>query len=176
MISPLGKLIRSCAKPVKTRDHYARLLKSNFIECISSVLFRREAIIKASGFNPALQASEDYDLCLRITREHPVCCHSTFIAEYRLHGTNASHRSELMLTSTLHVLHSQAPYAFQSFKRSVCYACGLWLWRRKYGRQLTRELANVWPGGAGRRLEQWRFLARMYPQGSGGACDPCVAC
>ncbi len=165
IVSHSRQLIRSCNKPLKTRDYYARLLKSNFIECTSSVLFRRDLLMLAGGFNPELHAAEDYDLYLRMARKHPICCHSDVLAEYRLHKTNSSHKSELMLTSTLRVFHSQYAYAFTSFRRSACYLYGQWFWRRKYGRQLTRELAARRTNKTADYRKQWRTLARTYPLG-----------
>lgn len=165
IVSYSGDLIRYCSKPLNTRDCYARLLKSNFIECTSTVLFRREIIVLAGGFKPGLSAAEDYDLYLRIAREHPICCHSGVVAEYRLHKTNVSHKSELMLSSTLQVVYSQNAYAFTSFRCGCCYLYGLWFWRRKYGRQLTRELATNRSNRMPAPLSRWAALARNYPIG-----------
>jgi hypothetical protein len=48
--------------------------------------------------------AEDYELYLRIARVRPICCHAVIVAEYRMHETNTSRNSELMLTTTLQVL------------------------------------------------------------------------
>ena len=66
-------------------SHYEELLKSNFIEMISSVLFRRSVLLEIGGFDTNLRVAEDYELYLRIARVYPICCHSTLMAEYRLH-------------------------------------------------------------------------------------------
>ena len=166
VISRLGRFIGNREKPLNRPDYYAWLLKSNFIECISSVMFRREILPLAGGFNTRLHAAEDYDLYLRVAREYGICCHGEVVSEYRVHRTNVSHDSELMLTSTLRVVYAQRPYVFKDFRRCCCFSFGLWSWRRKYGRQLTRELATRRNGdGSPRGLEPWRTLAWTYPTG-----------
>ena len=51
-----------------TGDIYELLLKSNFVETISSVLFRRDVFSRVGGFDPTLRAAEDYDLYLRVAK------------------------------------------------------------------------------------------------------------
>lgn len=166
IISHAGKLLRSRKKPLKKRDYYACLLKSNFVECISSAIFRSDCVERRDWFRRGLHAAEDYEFYMELAREHGICCHGEIVAEYRLHHSNASHDSELMLASTMHVVCAQRPYAFTSLKRCYCFSYGLWLWRRKYGRQLTRQLATLRKGdSAARELEPWRLLARTYPTG-----------
>jgi glycosyltransferase involved in cell wall biosynthesis len=166
VVSSSGRLIRSREKPLNKCDYYARLLKSNFIECISSAVFRRDIFPLAGWFNTGLDAAEDYDLYLRLAREHAICCHGDVVSDYRLHQTNVSRNSELMLTNTLRVVHAQRPYVFNNLRRCCCFGYGLWSWRRRYGRQLTRQLATLRDGeGAARGLEPWRRLARTYPAG-----------
>ncbi len=162
VISHSGRLIRRREKPLNERDYYAQLLKSNFIECISSVIFRREIFAQVGFFNTELHAAEDYDFYLRAAREHKIFCYSELVTEYRLHQTNVSHDSELMLTSTLRVVHAQRRYAFKNLRRWYCFTYGLLSWRRKYGRQLTKELATRRNGDG---LGAWRKLATNYPIG-----------
>lgn len=165
LITEFGGLIRNRRKPVGLRDPYARLLRSNFIECTSSVLFRRDLLVQCGGFREQLTVGEDYDLYLRLVRVYRICMHAETVAEYRMHQNNISHRSALMLTTTLRVLHSQRPHAWVSLKRAACYVWGAWSWRRKYGRQLTRELAtDRSPDSLLRQRELW-LLARAYPLG-----------
>jgi glycosyltransferase involved in cell wall biosynthesis len=166
MITRSGAFIRSRKKPLNKRDYYAWLLKSNFIECISSVVFRREIFALAGWFATGLRAAEDYDFYLRIAREHAVCCHPAVVSDYRVHQTNVSHNAELMLTSTLGVVYAQRLYALNDFSRCCCFGYGLWSWRRKYGRQLTKQLATCRNGnGPASDSKPWRTLARTYPIG-----------
>jgi glycosyltransferase involved in cell wall biosynthesis len=146
--------------------HYEALLKSNFIEMISSVLFRRSVFDEVGGFDPTIRVAEDYDLYLRIARVRPICCHAVIVAEYRMHRTNTSRNSELMLTTTLQVLNRQRRYVRYDARRLLAFCDGVRSWRKQYGRQLASELASsfsaIRPDHLHRKL---RILARCYPQG-----------
>ncbi len=103
---PLGEPVINHA----TGDHYARLLKSNFIGMHATVMYKREILESLNGFDVALKACEDYDLYFRITREHPVFCHTDIVADYRQHGNNMSSNAGLMLKKALAVHHKQSAY------------------------------------------------------------------
>lgn len=162
-ISKDGEIIRTCDQEIRSHDYYATLLRSNFIECPASAIYRRDAFLQLGGFNPELKVTEDYALYLRLARHNMICCHGAVIAEYRLHANSISQRSALMLTTTLQVIQSQRRYVLTQPRRFLDYLHGIWFWRRKYGRQLTRELAlrethevAAW---------HWFVLARLYPPG-----------
>lgn len=165
-ISADGRHLKNSLKVAALHSHYESLLKSNFIEMISSVLFRRRVFEEVGAFDSALRVAEDYDLYLRIARVRPICCHTAVIAEYRIHTANASHNSELMLITTLQVLKSQACYMGDAVGRLQAYREGVRAWRTQYGRQLTMELATGWAALAGKPLcRKLAVLAVYYPQG-----------
>jgi glycosyltransferase involved in cell wall biosynthesis len=146
--------------------HYEALLKSNFIEMISSVLFRRRVFEEVGGFNSTLPVSEDYELYLRIARLRPICCHPVVVAEYRRHKGNISLNSERMLITTLQVLKDQEQYIGDDFTRQQAFREGLRTWRRQYGRQLAAELARSSSSlGMDPLQRKLRLLANNYPQG-----------
>jgi glycosyltransferase involved in cell wall biosynthesis len=159
-----GSHLANSVKPFDVHHHFEMLLKSNFIEMISTVLFRRSVVEEVGGFDPTLRVAEDYDLYLRIARLHPICSHTAIVAEYRKHGTNTSLNSELMLITTLRVLKSQARYSRHNFRRLLAYCEGIRTWRKQYGRQLATELA-----GGHLRIPALRhkllILTTYYPQG-----------
>lgn len=161
-----GSHLANSDKACEVHRHYEALLKSNFIEMISSVLFRRSVFDEVGGFDTALRVAEDYDLYLRIARVRPICCHAVIVAEYRMHGTNMSRNSELMLTTTLQVLHRQARYVRYDVHRLLAFCDGIRSWRRQYGRQLASEVARshsaIRPDHLRRKLQ---ILAYRYPQG-----------
>jgi glycosyltransferase involved in cell wall biosynthesis len=165
-VSEDGSHLRDSRKNCLVAAHYEALLKSNFIEMISSVLFRRSVVEQVGAFNTGLRVAEDYELYLRIARDHPICCHRSVVAEYRLHQTNASRNSALMLTMTLQVLAGQAPYVRSHLRRLLAFLEGTRLWRRQYGRQLASELAGsastLPPDQLRRKL---LLLTNYYPQG-----------
>jgi glycosyltransferase involved in cell wall biosynthesis len=165
-ISGNGSHLAPSQKPFLTRYHFEALLRSNFIEMISSVMFRKDVLEKVGGFDTSLRVAEDYDLYLRIARDHAICCHRAVVAEYRWHQSNASHNSELMLTMTLQVLQSHARHARRNFRHTLAYLTGLRSWRKQYGRQLASELfrsySRLRPEVLRRKL---LTLLNYYPQG-----------
>jgi glycosyltransferase involved in cell wall biosynthesis len=165
-VSADGSHLANSRKDCLAGSHYEALLKSNFIEMISSVLFRRNVFDEVGGFDTGLRVAEDYELYLRIAREHPICCHPTVVAEYRKHQANASHNSELMLTMTLSVLRSQACYIRGDARRLFAFLEGLRTWRRQYGRQLVSELVRSFSTLQAHHLRRklW-LLLNHYPQG-----------
>jgi glycosyltransferase involved in cell wall biosynthesis len=165
-ISPDGAHLRDSHKRCLPASHYEALLRSNFIEMISSVLFRRVMLEQVGGFDTALSVAEDYELYLRIARNYPICSHHSVVAEYRMHQTNASRNSELMLMMTIQVLKRQAPFVRRHPRRVFAFLDGLRIWRRQYGRQFASELANsasrLHPGQLRRKL---LLLGSYYPLG-----------
>ena len=165
-VSKDGSHLADSRKDCLAASHYEALLRSNFIEMISSVLFRRCVLDEVGGFDTGLRVAEDYELYLRIAREYPICCHSTVVAEYRMHQTNTSHNSELMLTMTLQVLKSQARYIRSDARRLFAFLDGLRTWRRQYGRQLASELARSFSSLPVHHLRRkLLLLLKHYPQG-----------
>ena len=161
-----GAYLSGSRKASLRSSHYEELLKSNFIEMISSVLFRRSVLVEIGGFDTTLRVAEDYELYLRIARVYPICCHAGLMAEYRMHQTNASHNSELMLGMTLQVLRRQGQYVRSDRRRLFAFLAGLRNWRKQYGRQLALELARsscVLDVGHLRR--KLLLLLAHYPQG-----------
>ena len=165
-LSADGSRVAASRKDCLTDSHYEALLKSNFIEMISSVLFRRSVLEQLGGFDTGLRVAEDYELYLRIARDYPMCCHPAVVAEYRLHLGNTSHDSELMLTMTLQVLRSQARYVRGDARRLFAFLEGVGRWREKYGRQLAAELARSFSSLHGHPLRRkLLLLVEHYPQG-----------
>ena len=141
-------------------------MKSNFIEMISSVLFRRSIFNEVGGFDATLRVAEDYELYLRIARALPICCHTAIVAEYRKHGANTSRNSELMLTTTLKVLEGQARFVRNDAGRLIAFREGVRSWRKQYGRQLASELAHSYSTlPMDHLLRKMLRLAVHYPQG-----------
>ncbi len=165
-VSQDGSHLANSRKEYLAASHYEALLRSNFIEMISSVLFRRRVLDEVGGFNTELRVAEDYELYLRIARKYPVCSHLAVVAEYRRHQENTSHNSELMLSMTVGVLRSQARYIRGDARRLFAFLEGLRTWRRQYGRQLASELARTFSTVQGHDLRRkLLLLLNHYPQG-----------
>jgi glycosyltransferase involved in cell wall biosynthesis len=121
-------------------DHYQALLRGNYIGMHATVMYRREPLEEAGGFNPALPACEDYDLYLRIARRHRIGCHQELVAAYRQHGTNMSGDTELMLGTVLGVLRAQRRYAGVDRAHRRALAEGIAGWQSFYGEALVNEI------------------------------------
>jgi glycosyltransferase involved in cell wall biosynthesis len=165
-ISSDGSYLSDSGKLCLRSSHYEELLKSNFVEMISTVLFRRSVLEETGGFDTSLRVAEDYELYLRIARVYPICCHPALTAEYRLHQTNVSRNSELMLRITLQVLRRQGRYVRSDWRRLLAFLAGLRGWRRQYGRQLALELASSASVLDAKHLRRkLLLLLAHYPQG-----------
>jgi glycosyltransferase involved in cell wall biosynthesis len=165
-ISSDGSPLAISCKVDPLHSHYAALLKSNFIEMISTVLFRRSVFDEVGVFNARLRAAEDYELYLRIARVRPICCHPAVVAEYRMHEANISRNPELMLTTTLEVLGSHKRYIHNDAARLLAFRKGLRSWRKQYGRQLASEVARSFSTlQVGHLRRKLLLLAGNYPQG-----------
>ncbi len=165
-IAANGSYLAHSTKEGPLHSHYEALLKSNFIEMISSVLFRRSIFDEVGGFNATLRVAEDYELYLRIARAQPICCHAVIMAEYRMHEANTSRNSELMLTTTLQVLKGQKKYLGNNSGHALAFREGVRSWRKQYGRKLALELArsdSTLP--ADHLLRKLLRLTGNYPQG-----------
>lgn len=89
---------------------YRQLLERNAVGAPLGVLFRRQAIVELGGFDPSLPAAEDYDLYLRLAREHAYICLHEVIADYRHHGGNMSQDHPVMYAGHVEVLARQDPW------------------------------------------------------------------
>lgn len=118
-------------------DAYLALLRGNWIGMHAAVLYRREAVEAAGGFDPSLPACEDYDLYLRIARERPVSQHDAVVASYRRHGDNMSQDVRLMMGEIMHVLDRQLPHVVDDPARFDALRHGLWNFSTYYLDQLS---------------------------------------
>ncbi|WP_447977453.1 glycosyltransferase [Candidatus Nitrospira bockiana] len=91
-------------------DHYATLLRSNFIGPPVVVMFRQDVLRAVGGFRREFEGADDQDMYLRIARQYPIYCHHEVVAEYRRHEGQNSQRLGFMLAAALRVMQAQRPY------------------------------------------------------------------
>jgi GT2 family glycosyltransferase len=120
-------------------DVYADLLRGNCIGMHATVLFRRRVIAGSGGYDEALRACEDYDLLLRISRQHPTVRYADAVAEYRQHDSNMSANVSRMLPAALAALKKNAPDRGNSLHVRA-YRDGLRGWQDYY---CSQYLATV---------------------------------
>jgi glycosyltransferase involved in cell wall biosynthesis len=154
------------SEPRITANHYRELLRRNCIGVTATVMFRREALERAGGFNPAVTATADYELYLHIARHHPVHDHAELVAEHRTHDGAMDVDVSRMLRETLLVLRGQRPFLEADDASLDAYEEGRRRWQEFYGAQLLDEMRAAAAGGewmraAGRAVA----LARYDPRG-----------
>jgi glycosyltransferase involved in cell wall biosynthesis len=166
-IDEQGQQLPTVPPPPVEGDPYAALLRNNFIWTPAIVMFRRAMCAPLMRFDPAVDASADYELYLRIAREFPIHGHTAVVAEYRLHGASMSRNASLMLTSTMEVLRAQRPYIARRRTYKRAFEQGRRSWQGYYGEQLIEQIAQQ-----ARDPRRWvavgamvAVLARYYPRG-----------
>ncbi len=142
-IGPDGSPLGDPVIPHVSGDHYIETLKRSFISMHATVMFRREILESVDGFDTSLRACEDFDLYLRIVRNHPVHCHGSVVAEYRRHASNASSDCGLMLESALRVLRSQWRYVKADARCREAYGVGMRFWKAYYGYELILQVKRA---------------------------------
>ena len=103
------------------------------------VMFRRRILDVTGGFDPSVNACADYELYLRISRDHPVRFHDAVVADYRKHGQNMSDDSGLMLRELGLVMRRQRPYLGSRARREA-FSEGLRNVREYYGDRLVNQI------------------------------------
>jgi glycosyltransferase involved in cell wall biosynthesis len=91
------------------RATYRELLYRRNCLSTSAVVVRREALLRAGGFdeNPSFVTAEDYDLWLRLAREGCVFGFTDeVLGEYRMHSANATKAADRYLAGVSAVLKS----------------------------------------------------------------------
>lgn len=135
-----GRLIRGVERTPLTGDPYLAFLRGNLVGMHAAVLYRRDAVVAAGGFDTSLPACEDYELYLRLSRIRKVGQHGEIVADYRRHDANMSNCPSFMLREVLAVLYRELPHVSDDPTRLAAYREGLWNWTTYYLDEL--EAAN----------------------------------
>jgi glycosyltransferase involved in cell wall biosynthesis/SAM-dependent methyltransferase len=151
-------------------EPHIAFLRGNQVGMHGTVMYDRKRLLDAGGFDVTLRRCEDYDIYLRMSRNHPVANHRRIVAEYRRHGTNMSSNSLEMLRSVQRVLARYRPPE-RSGSAGVAWRQGQAYWRRYYFDEILRFLSarrivdavRASPTLAARHLI--RRLERALPQG-----------
>ena len=152
--------------PRLVRDHYRELLRRNYIWTPATVMFRREAIERAGGFNPRVSAAADYELYLHIARHHPVHDHGTVVAYFRKHDPEVDSHAAPFLRDTLEVLWSQRPFLEGDDASLAAYREGQRIWQEFYGTQLADEIrCDARDGQWAAAMSKLAVLAEYHPRG-----------
>ena len=113
-------------------DHYLRLLRGNVFRNPATMMFRRSALESVGGFSTAFKATEDYQLCLWLTRRFAAVGHDEVVADYRQHLLGMSRQPSLMSDSLRGVLEAQRAQVSGNRAYEWALKAGLRRWRRRY--------------------------------------------
>jgi len=162
-----GSPFPDARQPLVEKDHYLELLRDNYIWMSGVVLYRRAALEYVRGFDRAVCPVADYDLYMRITRDFPIYCHDSVIAESRRHSTNMTGNAALMLTATVAVLRSQWKHVRKMDKlHREAYKNGMRHWKASYGSQLVNEVSTHLRERQWKQVQQGaKLLLGYYPRG-----------
>ena len=158
---PTGQPLRGAS------DGYIELLRRNSIRNPAMVMFRRAVLERVGGFDRRVPACADYEMYLRISRDHPVAFHTAVIAEYRKHGANMSADAALMLRQLQWVMREQRPH-LTTISRRKAYRDGVRNINSYYGDRLATQIRmGVRTTGSWRRTaSEIATLLWCHPRGA----------
>jgi glycosyltransferase involved in cell wall biosynthesis len=147
-------------------DHYATLLRFNFIGPPHVVMFRRDIITNIGGFRLGMRACQDQELYLRFAHRYPIYCHHEVVAEYRRHENQLTGNAARMLRMSMLMLRWQRPYIRGVPQYKEAYRFGVQFRQRLYGEILFWELVSAVKAGRWRQTaEAFLTLLRFHPRG-----------
>lgn len=162
MMGPDGDLWPTPDPPSVRSGHHVALLRTNMIWMPAMAIFRREPLVAAGAFIAGVDGSADYDLYLRISREHPIHDHGQFVAAYRRHPASMSGNAGRMLRDTLAVMARNRPHGDPA--RLEAWRDGYRKWQDFYGTQLVEEIrTHVRGGESAAAMRKSMTLARLAP-------------
>jgi glycosyltransferase involved in cell wall biosynthesis len=134
LIGADGAWLATSERPIVEGDHYRVLLCGNFLPNPAAMIFRRASLEAVGGFsvNSNGKGAEDYELCLRLTREYEARGHKEVIADYRQHEASMSRSPRPMSESVLYALQSQREYVSRNPTYIRAWRKGMRNWRRRY--------------------------------------------
>ena len=162
--NPIGE-----RKEPARNNYYQDLLKDNYIPTPGMVIFRRTALEKSGLFDPAIPATADYDLYLRIVRNMPIVSHPSITIERRVHPQSMSCNAGRMLREVLIAHRRQWRYARKDKLLRESFLIGRDWWKKWYGNQLltqikTERFLGEWRNYAGNVLTLFRFHPQLIKQ------------
>ena len=143
-------------------NHYCRLLEGNFIGMHATVMYQRW-VFDTYYFDTSLPYCEDYDLYLKIARQHPIIHHTGLIAVYRIHDNNMSSNYPKMMKYALFVLSAQKKYLKTSAEKESSLR-GVASWKSYYSEKIIESLrAQLYSNKLNFKKEELRTLKKNSP-------------
>jgi glycosyltransferase involved in cell wall biosynthesis len=107
-------------------DLFEELCERNFL-CVPTVMFRREALEYAGGFDSSLRSLEDWVCFTKIARKYQFQYSAEPLAQYRIHGASLSRNSKGMAQNrivALRLLMNAFPEIRPQLKAKMFYTLG----------------------------------------------------
>lgn len=162
MMGPDGDVWPTPDPPSVKAGHHVALLRTNMIWMPAMAIFRREPLVRAGGFTTGVDGSADYDLYLRLSREHAIHDHGQLVAAYRRHSASMSGNAARMLRDTLAVMGRNRPHGDPA--RLEAWRDGYRNWQDFYGTQLVEEIRlHLRRGESAAVMRKSLALGRLAP-------------
>ena len=162
MMDEAGSLLATPVSPRVDGDAHAALLRNNYIWTPAAAMLRTSVVREVGGFAQGFDAAADYDLYLRVTRNHRARDHGQAVAGYRRHAANMSGNAVRMLRDTLAVMRGHKP---EDPSLIGAWRAGCAMWRDFYGTQVVEEMRRDLRNGSTRRaVGKALVLARLAPE------------
>jgi glycosyltransferase involved in cell wall biosynthesis len=167
LMDDYGNFIETPHQPIVEADHFKVLLQSNYIWSPGAVLYRSSIFDLNNGFDPTAGRSEDYELNIRIARNHSVGCHGEVILQYRVHQCNTTNNYALMLRSGVDVRRRQYKYVKHNKELLKAWRKGIRIVQADVGGRLIAQISeSISAGGFSKVMKQhFSFLLKYYPYG-----------
>jgi hypothetical protein len=160
-----------------TGEHYAEMLRRNYVAALCTVMFRRSVFEAVEGFSTAFSVCADYDLYLRVLRQFRAATHDTEVAAYRRHGLGISSHVDQLLREALAALEAQRPALRGMPALLDAYRTGRRFWKAIAADTIARQVRADWHNGqrslavrGGLRLLQcgWSGVGPLLQRGYSG--------
>jgi glycosyltransferase involved in cell wall biosynthesis len=162
MINADGSDLNS-VQPFVPSVQYRDMLLHNYIGNPGAVMYRTGIFDVVGGFDESLSPAADFELYLRIGRNHRIFAHPKAVVEYRQHPANMSKDATLMLDAIMKVFRAQDAFVSGDPACTDAFQTGMRKYLRLYYYANILELESRLAG------HQWlaalstaRVLSRYY--------------
>ena len=147
-------------------DYYAALLRMNFIGPPAVIMFQRDILLCAGGFQKRFERADDHEVYLRLARTYPLHDHRQVVAEYRRHAAQMSRTSALTYKAAMATMREQRPFVKDHPPYRDAYRLGLWHRQRHFGDQIFWQVVTAAKAGEwAQALRDVLILLRFHPKG-----------
>jgi glycosyltransferase involved in cell wall biosynthesis len=141
-----GSVLRT-RRATRDPDPFQRLLRGNYIEMHGTVLYDAGLLRASGGFDETLRSCEDYDVFLRLARNHPVSAYEEVAAYYRRHPNSLVRDRFVMIETAVCVIDRHADGTSGRSVEAEAAEAGRRHMTRYYAEQIIKDLRKARQGG-----------------------------